>query len=229
MSIESISARIAENYNEIKKRLPQGVELVAVTKFHSVEQILPLQRVGICCIGESRIQELEKKYDQLKDIFKIHFIGHLQTNKAKQAVRMADLIHSVDSVKLANVINKEAQNIGKVQKILLQINCSREPQKGGIDPDMLLPELSQYAEMKNLQVIGLMTMAALVEDEMAVRMAFRLLKELRDSAAEKAIYHSLSNITMKHLSMGMSGDFHIAVEEGATMVRIGSALFRGIS
>ncbi|MBL8029272.1 MAG: YggS family pyridoxal phosphate-dependent enzyme [Fibrobacteres bacterium] len=198
-------------------RDPLSIELVAVTKFHPLEQILPLHGLGIKSIGESRIQELQSKFDPLQNRFKIHFIGHLQTNKAKMAVAMADLIHSVDSVKLASAVNIAAAAAGKTQNILLQVNCSNEEQKGGIHPSDFEKVLAEVSTFKNLKIEGLMTMAALTEDREAIRESFSLLRTLRDKTG------------LRHLSMGMSHDFDIAIEEGATLVRIGSAIFEGIS
>jgi pyridoxal phosphate enzyme (YggS family) len=202
----------------------RDITLVAVTKFHPVDQILPLAACGINAIGESRIQELQGKFDSLYGKYKIHFIGHLQTNKAKLAVKMADLIHSVDSEKLAAAVNSAALSIGKVQEILLQVNCSNEIQKGGIEPANFSSVLHSVSGMKGLKVKGLMTMAALTEDRDEIRSSFRLLKEIRDNA----LSNLPDGVELSELSMGMSHDFDIAIEEGATMVRIGSALFSGV-
>ena len=225
---------IETNYLHIKEciaasvlkseRAVNSVEVVAVTKFHPPEHILPLESLGVKSIGESKIQELQGKFDKLSKIFKIHFIGHLQTNKAKQAVSMADLIHSVDSERLALAINNAAASVQKKQEILLQVNCSNEDQKGGISPSEFENVLIRVSKLANIKIIGLMTMAALTDDKAAVRASFRLLRSLRDKGASLQI----SGVTLNHLSMGMSHDYNIAVEEGATLVRIGSALFEGI-
>jgi pyridoxal phosphate enzyme (YggS family) len=206
-------------------RSVSSIEIIAVTKFHPVEHILPLKTMGIISIGESRVQELQEKFEELGDVFKIHFIGHLQTNKAKQAVAMADLIHSIDSERLAIAVNNAAAALQKKQDILLQVNCSNEDQKGGVAPSEFEAVLKRVAQFANLRIVGLMTMAALTDDATAVRKAFHLLHELR----EKGRSMNLPGVDLVHLSMGMSNDFEIAIEEGATMIRVGSALFEGLS
>jgi len=206
-------------------RNPSDITLVAVTKFHSTEEILKLQKHGITRIAESRIQELQEKYDALHTHYEIHFIGHLQTNKAKQAVRMASLIHSVDSERLLLAIESEAQKLSKQQAILLQVNTSGESQKGGMAPEALPSMLEKASRLSHVKVQGLMTMAMQTDDPESARCCFRELARLRDNAHKL----SIPRISLDHLSMGMSGDYIPAIQEGATLVRIGSALFEGDS
>jgi len=202
-------------------RKSENVTLVAVTKTRSEREIAELKTLGIRIIGESRVQELAEKYPALKGSFEIHFIGHLQTNKVKQAVEMADMIHSVDSFKVASAIEAECQNLGKQMDVLLQVNTSSEPQKSGVTPEGLEELLLKVSGLQNLRVRGLMTMAMISEDNDKIRACFRKLREIREEILRKGA----DPAQFLHLSMGMSDDFELAVEEGATLVRVGSALF----
>jgi pyridoxal phosphate enzyme (YggS family) len=170
-------------------------------------------------VGENRVQELETKFDGLKGRFEIHFIGHLQTNKAKKAAVMADWIHSVDSLRLAQALDRACASLGKKPRVLIEVNTSGETQKYGAPPEMLPELLNGTASLRNLEVSGLMTMAMLTDNPEKARACFRFLRELRDRAAAEGLYR------LSELSMGMSQDYEIAVEEGATLVRVGTALF----
>ena len=206
---------------EKTERSAEDITLVAVTKTRSIEEILKLKSLGVKLIGENRVQELARKFDYLKTNFNIHFIGHLQTNKVKHVVPMVNMIESVDSVRLACAIDKECKKIGKKMDVLMEVNTSHEEAKFGIEPENLLPLLKQASELKHIEILGLMTMAMFTDYQEKIKSCFRLLRELK-TKAEKA---NIDNIHMRHLSMGMTNDFETAIEEGATIVRIGSAIF----
>jgi pyridoxal phosphate enzyme (YggS family) len=195
-----------------------GVRIVAVTKTHGPEAVRAAVAAGLRDIGENRVQEALQKQDALLDVsVEWHLVGTLQRNKAKYAAGRFVLIHSVDRGDLAAELDHRAAP-GTRQPILVQVNCSAEPQKGGVAPASLPVLLDQLRILERIEVRGLMTMSALTEDRAEQRRAFRLLRELRD-ASER------SGHRLPELSMGMSGDYSIAVEEGATMIRLGTILF----
>ena len=195
-----------------------GVRIVAVTKTHGPEAVRAAVAAGLRDIGENRVQEALQKQDALLDVaVEWHLVGTLQRNKAKYAAGRFVLIHSVDRADLAAELDRRAAP-GSRQPILVQVNCSAELQKGGVAPASLPELLDQLRTLERIEVQGLMTMSALTEDQAEQRRAFRLLRELRD-ASER------SGHRLPELSMGMSGDYPIAVEEGATMIRLGTILF----
>lgn len=206
---------ISENIFKIRNIIGPNVGLVCVTKNIPVEKIIEAISCGVDIIGESRVEEALEKYDKLPKGISWHLIGHLQTRKVKDAVRIFDLIHSVDSVHLAQEINKRAGAIGKIQDILLEVNISGEPTKYGFNPQEVGSAIDEIKKLPNVRVLGLMTMAPLVDDPELTRPIFRKLKKMADGFG------------LIHLSMGMSNDYMVAVQEGATMVRIGSAIFGG--
>jgi pyridoxal phosphate enzyme (YggS family) len=194
------------------------VSIVAVTKTHGPDAIRAAVAAGITAVGENRVQEALAKQDQLADVaVEWHLIGGLQRNKARHAVGRFALIHSVDRPDLGQELARRT-GTGRRQAVLVQVNCSGEPQKGGVEPEALPGLLDGLRPLEQLSVRGLMTMAALTDDATEQRRAFRLLRTLRDQAESAG--HSLPD-----LSMGMSGDFPVAVEEGATIVRLGTLLF----
>jgi pyridoxal phosphate enzyme (YggS family) len=201
-------------------RSPDEVRLVAVGKTQPVERIRQAISSGAGIIGENYIQEAREKLDQLGALnAQWHFIGHLQRNKAKYAVRMFDLIHTVDSLRLASELNQQAGKVQKIQPILVQINNSGEHTKFGI-AEANAPELIQdILNMRNLRLQGLMTMPPFFDAPEKVRPFFAALREMRDRLEDQF------DIALEELSMGMTGDFEVAIEEGATLVRIGTALF----
>lgn len=215
---------IAQNLKKIKSSLPAGVKLVAVSKFKSNEDILEAYQAGQTVFGENRVQELTEKYEQLPKDIEWHMIGHLQTNKVKYIVPFVHLIHGVDSFKLLKEINKQAAKVERVQKCLLQIHIAQEETKFGFDRDELLQMLSsdEFATLHNIQLWGLMGMATLTDSEAQVHKEFRGLKQLFDELKQSYFAH---DDNFKEISMGMSGDYAIAVEEGSTMVRVGSSIF----
>ncbi len=201
---------LQRNIDRLRARIPAGVTLLAVTKAVPPERIDATIAAGISVFGENKIQEAKAKIPAVSSRAHWHFIGHLQTNKAREAVELFELIHSVDSLKLATDLNKCAERAGKTQPILLEVNVAGEASKFGLKPDDLPAALEQINRLPRLQVEGLMTVAPLVRD---ARPHFRRLRELRDA-------HGL-----RELSMGMSHDFEIAIEEGATILRLGTAIF----
>lgn len=222
---------IAENILKVKQRIqksclkvgrnPDEVSIVAVTKTVPIEKIKEAINLGITDIGENRVQELLEKKNSIENV-RWHFVGHLQTNKVKYIVDFIYLIHSVDSLKLALEIDKRAKKINRVIDILIEVNTSGEETKYGVKPEEAIDLVKQISEnCEFLRVKGLMTVAAFLPNPEEVRPMFRLLRELKDEIAKL----NLKNVEMKHLSMGMSNDFEVAVEEGATLVRIGTAIF----
>lgn len=197
------------------------MKLVAITKYVDVARMQEAYALGIRDFGESRIQEaLPKRAVLSKPDLRWHFIGHLQTNKVKRVVEDFLLIHSVDSFKVAEALSREAAARGLVQPILVQVNTSEEPSKFGFSPETAPTEVWRIVrELPGVSVRGLMTMAPRVEDPEAARPYFRRLRELRDMLENQGLDG------LEHLSMGMSHDFAVAVEEGSTLIRIGSALF----
>jgi len=205
-------------------RNTEDIVLVCVTKEADINAMREAIDSGITDIGENTIQAAAAKYKLLgpKAGIRRHFIGHLQTNKAKNAVRIFDLIHSVDSLHLAEAIQKEAEKIGKMQSILLQVNISGEDSKYGLAPKEAEGAVVAISKMKNLMLLGLMTIAPYSDTPEDSRPHFKELKNMRDKLSSR----NCDNVDIKHLSMGMSGDFEVGVEEGADIVRIGSAIFK---
>ena len=223
MDFPGLPARLAAVRETVAQRQAargwrHQVRIVAVTKTHGLDAVRAAVAAGLDDIGENRVQEALQKQDALQDVGpRWHLIGTLQRNKARHAVGRFALIHSVDRADLAGELNRRVPAGGR-QAILIQVNCSSEPQKGGVMPDALPGLLEELRTLERIEVRGLMTMSALTEDTAEQRRAFRLLRELRDAAERSA--HSLPE-----LSMGMSGDYPTAVEEGATMIRLGTVLF----
>ncbi|MEW6162323.1 MAG: YggS family pyridoxal phosphate-dependent enzyme [Nitrospirota bacterium] len=204
-------------------RNPEDVKLVAVTKTVDIKRIREAIDYGLRVFGESRVQEAKEKISNLKSQIsnsKIewHLVGHLQRNKAKIAVQLFDLIHSLDSMGLADELDKHAERAGKIQKVLVQVKLSEEETKHGVPREDLMDLIEAVAEMKNLRLEGLMTMPPFFDDPEMARPYFRELRELRDKMVS-------SGYELPELSMGMTNDFEVAIEEGATMVRIGTGIF----
>lgn len=216
---------INENkYEEIRKQLvSQNTILVAVSKTKPVEAIKELYDLGHRDFGENYVQELVDKQAQLPSDIRWHFIGHLQTNKVKYLAPFVYLIHGVDSLKLLKEINKQALKAGRVIDVLLQVHIAQEETKFGFDSAELedLFTSGLFEELKNIQITGFMGMASFSDDKEQVRQEFRSLKQLFDRYKGVA----LPNVALSVLSMGMSGDYTTAIEEGSTMVRIGSLIF----
>ncbi|HOK76626.1 MAG TPA: YggS family pyridoxal phosphate-dependent enzyme [Verrucomicrobiota bacterium] len=200
-------------------RDPASVSLVAVSKGHPPETVCAAADLGITVFGENRVQEAKAKIPLCPGRLKWHMVGHLQTNKVRDALTLFDMIHSVDSLHLATEINKAAERSSRFVPVLLEVNVAGESTKYGYNPDTLLAELPMLNALPRLEIRGLMTMAPWTPDPERVRPVFRRLRELKEKCEE------ILGAPMEHLSMGMSGDFEVAIEEGATMVRIGTALF----
>lgn len=203
-------------------RDPLNVNLVAVTKTVSADTIKAAIDAGVFIFGENYIQEAMNKIDDIADTrLSWHFIGHLQSNKAKYVVRYFDLIHSVDTLKLAKEINRQAKKLDKIQNILVQVNIAMEATKSGVASKDTISLIREISTLKNLSVKGLMTMPPFFNQPEKVRPYFKHLAQLKKQIQTE----SIENIEMKELSMGMTGDFEVAIEEGATFVRIGTAIF----
>lgn len=209
---------IRENIEKILAQIPEGVTLVAATKTRSVEEIKEAIECGITDIGENYVQEAEKKFNEIGRCVRWHLIGHLQKNKVKKALKIFDIIETVDSFEIASEISKHSQ---KPYPVLIEVNSAKEPQKAGVFPEDVESLLRKISALPNIIVQGLMTMGPLVENPEDIRVYFRLTKNLFDSFREL----KLPNIEMKVLSMGMSDTWRIAIEEGATCIRIGTAIF----
>jgi len=203
-------------------RSPDSIRLVAVSKTMPADKVKEAIDAGAAIIGENYIQESREKFQALSQYnISWHFIGHLQTNKAKYAVRLFDLIHTVDTLKLARGLNKEAKKHDKVQQILIQVNISEELSKSGTGIDNVLGLTREISMLENLSLKGLMTIPPFFNSPEKARPFFKKLMEIKN-IIKKA---SIPNISMDELSMGMTGDFKVAIEEGATLVRIGTAIF----
>lgn len=215
---------IQTNIQEINTSLPPHVKLVAVSKTHPVETVMEAYNAGHRIFGENKVQELVSKYEVMPKDIEWHLIGHLQSNKVKYIASFVSLIHSVDSLKLLEVIDKEAQKHNRVIDCLLQIHIASEETKFGLSTDELeeLLNSNDFMEMNNIRVVGLMGMATFTDNMAQVRMEFKFLGNLFKSVKEK---YFADKPWFKELSMGMSSDYAVAIEEGSTMVRIGSNIF----
>jgi pyridoxal phosphate enzyme (YggS family) len=223
---------IKDNIAQIRRRIEQAaarcgrdparVRLLTVSKTVSAERVKEAIDAGIRLLGENYIQEAREKIDTLRGSPAVwHFIGHLQTNKARFAVGLFDLIHSVDSIKLARELDKQARRQGKVQPILIQVNIAEEKSKSGITEQAAPLLIREVSRCGNLSVRGLMTMPPFFNAPEKVRPYFKALRQLAGRIAAM----NIDGVTMAELSMGMTGDFEVAIEEGATIVRVGTAIF----
>jgi len=222
---------IWKNWENLQERLAQAAQragrdlreitVVAVTKTRTPAEIEAALRSGIHIVGENRIQEAEAKKDQVKTAAQWHLIGHLQTNKAKKAVDLFDLVQSVDSIRIAKALDSRAAQAGRILDILLQVNTSGVAHQAGASPETLEELVGQIAGLSHLRIQGLMTIGALSTDESLVRSCFARLRQLRD----QILAASMDGVEMKYLSMGMSSDFELAIAEGANMLRLGTTLF----
>jgi PLP dependent protein len=194
-------------------RSPQDVLLIAVSKTMEVERVRSAIAAGVAALGENRVQEARDKIEVLGHPVPWHLIGALQTNKAKDAARLFDWIHSVDRLELARELDRRAHALGRTLNVLLEVNVGEEPQKAGARPAEIKSLLDACAELSSVRVRGLMAIPPAAPDPEQTRPYFKRLRELRDQAS------------LEHLSMGMSADFEVAIEEGATMVRVGTAIF----
>ena len=217
---------ISRNISTIRATIPEGVTLVSVSKFHPAEAIMEAYQCGERDFGESRVQELLPKYEALPKDIRWHFIGHLQTNKVKQIVPFVHMIHSVDSVRLLETINREAEKIGRRVKVLLEVHVAKEETKSGFTPEEILSLDIQLSTFNYVDICGIMGMATNTDDSQEWRRCFREIKSLGKQLLNNTTqsYTTLHNPTLQ-ISMGMSDDYLVAIEEGSTMVRIGSTIF----
>ncbi len=202
-------------------RRPEDITLIAVTKTVDTDRINHAIECGIRHVGENKVQEVMEKYDLIAKKVKWHLIGHLQTNKVKYIIDKVALIHSLDSLSLAQEINKRAEKAGVVMEALIQVNVAEEESKFGMGMEEVDGFIRHIASFRNLKISGLMTIAPFYEDLSMVRPVFRELKVKYDALAQM----DLPNVEMRHLSMGMTHDFAVAIEEGANMIRVGTGIF----
>ncbi|MFB3055591.1 MAG: YggS family pyridoxal phosphate-dependent enzyme [Ignavibacteriaceae bacterium] len=220
---------IAENLKRLRDRIngqcaasgrsAEEIKLIAVSKNFGIDAITEVNKLEITNFGENKAQELRDKFELLGNKVNWHFIGTLQRNKAKYVVRAASLIHSVDSLSLADEINKQAAKNDKVQGILLEIKTSFEETKSGLNQDEQIIKLVEHCKtLSNINLLGLMTMAPYTDDEQLIRKSFSELRKLKDKISQQGFH-------LTELSMGMTSDFELAIDEGTTMLRVGSAIF----
>jgi pyridoxal phosphate enzyme (YggS family) len=224
MTIAEKVARVRERMEEAARRAgrdPRKIRLVAVSKTVDPDRIREALAAGVDSLGENYVQEAQKKIEELGHGAAWHFIGHLQTNKAKVAARLFDWFHSVDSLRLAEELNRVAGQQKKVLPVLLQINLGQEPTKFGALREETFQLLEQTGSLPGISVRGLMTLPPFFDDPEKSRPYFRALRELAEAASRRKI----AGVSLEELSMGMSGDFETAIEEGATLVRVGTAIF----
>ena len=224
-NLEFIRGKINNASHRLNTKL-EDIILICVTKERPVLQILDaITSAGITDIGENKIQEALTKYREINNRVKVkwHMIGHLQRNKVKDAIKIFDMIHSVDSLRLASQIDIEAEKIKKKIDILIQVNTASEETKFGVSVDKVLSLINDISKLRNLQIRGLMTIAPLESNPENTRPYFKKLRALKDDINEK--FQNNPAVKMKYLSMGMSQDYEVAIEEGANMIRIGRAIF----
>lgn len=226
-----IDSEIKNNLDNIMQRVKAAAEksgrksedirVVAVTKTVDAERIKNVFEYGLLDMGENRVQELLEKYDKLDPVCKWHLIGHLQTNKVKYIIDKVEMIHSVDSIELAKEIDTRASRHRRTMDILLQVNVSGEETKFGVSPEQIYDFVNAISCMENISLRGLMTVAPLTQNPQEVRPVFKKLYDIYIDIKRK----SIDNVNMDYLSMGMSNDFEVAIEEGANIVRIGTGIF----
>ena len=214
---------ISKNLQKIKNSIPKNVTLVAVSKTKPITAIIEAYKAGQKIFGENKIQEMAQKYQELPKDIEWHMIGHLQRNKVKYMASFVSLIHGVDSFKTLKEINKQAFKHNRIINCLLQVKIAKEDTKFGLAYDDILQILNaeEFLNLKNIQIIGLMGMASFVEDKTIIRNEFKTLKTYFNHLKN----YSSDNFKPTTISMGMSGDYQIAIEEGSTLIRVGSAIF----
>lgn len=216
-----MSEKIKTNILELLTELPEGVMLVTVAKSRSPEEIIQAVEAGVKIIGENYIQEAERVHAIVGNRVKWHFIGHLQKNKVKRAVVCFDMIETVDSVEIAREIENRCRQINKVMPVLVEVNSGRETQKSGVPPEDVEKVIREIAALANIKVEGLMTVGPLFDQAEQSRPSFAATRQLFERIKKLRI----QNVDMRYLSMGMTGNYHIAIEEGANVVRIGTRIF----
>jgi pyridoxal phosphate enzyme (YggS family) len=219
-NLKSVQDRIAAAAKRAGRN-PSSVRLVVVTKTVDAGRVREAAAAGATILGENRVQEAKEKIEQLGRVAHWHLIGRLQSNKAKYAVRLFDLIHSVDSIELAKELDRQAAKVGKVQDVLVEVSIAGEAAKAGVSAAGASGMVREAAKLDHVAIKGLMTMPPFSENPEDARPYFRRLRELASAITAE----NIPNVSMQELSMGMSGDFETAVEEGATLVRVGTAIF----
>jgi len=212
---------IRQNVKQLLSELPEGVQLVAAAKTRQPEEILEAVKAGVEIIGENYVQEAERARAVVGERAKWHFIGHLQRNKVKKAAALFDMIETVDSVEVAKELDKRCTEIGKTMSVLIEVNSGREKQKSGVFPENVELLVKEISSLANIRVMGLMTMGPRFGDPEDSRPYFVETRKIY----EKLKKLNLPNVEMKHLSMGMTNSYRIAIEEGANMVRLGTRIF----
>lgn len=222
MTLEERLSKVFETLKKESEPWGKMPRLIAVTKYSTPEEILPLASLGVTDIGENRVQAIREKLPALEGKFSMHMIGRPQSNKVKYIVNDVCMIHSLDSLSLAREIDRQAQKAEKQMPVLVQVNVAKEPQKGGIGEEELFPFLRECAHLPGLRVSGLMAIMPLGAERDQLFSLFQRMRLLFDESRQEAI----EGVQMEELSMGMSQDYDLAARAGATMVRVGSALFR---
>ena len=222
---------LAENLRQVEQRIENAckranrqrneVTLIAVSKTKPISMLEEIYKEGIRCFGENKVQELTEKYDQLPTDIKWHMIGHLQRNKVKYIINKTELIHSVDSLRLVETINQEALRKDVIANILIEVNVAEEESKFGLNINNVIPFIEKIALLPNIHIKGLMTIAPYVKNPEENRPVFRRLHKLSVDIDAK----NIDNVNMSILSMGMTNDYEVAIEEGATMIRVGTGIF----
>ena len=225
--MRSIEENIKDVWSRIEKAAQKAgkgkedIKLVVVTKTVEPARIKEAVNCGIQIIGENRVQEAESKFDQITEKVERHLVGHLQTNKAKKAVELFDFVQSVDSLRIAEEISRRASQRGKVMPVLVEVNTSGEETKFGIESHQVLPLIKSISDLEGIRIKGLMTIGLFSDDPEDTRPCFKRLKEVFDQLKQE----SIPDVEMTYLSMGMTSDFEVAIEEGSNMVRVGTAIF----
>jgi len=213
--------KISNNVKKLLKEIPSNITIVAVVKGRTVEEVQEAIESGIKYIGENYLQEAEKKYPFIGKVIRWHFIGHIQKRKPKKIVELFDMAETLDSIEVAEEINREASKINKIMPVLIEVNSGREPQKSGLIPENVESFIEQISHFKNIKVQGIMTMGPFFEDAEKLRPCFIETRKLFEDIKKK----NIQNAEMEFLSMGMSSSYKVAIEEGANIIRIGTLIF----
>lgn len=212
---------IVDNVKRLRREIPDYVTIVAASKTRTASEILELLDSGLRDVGENYVQEAQEKFEVIGSKARWHCIGHLQRNKVKKAVEIFDLIQTVDSLKLAEEIDKRCASINRRMPIMIEVNSGREEKKAGVFPENVFELIESLSSLENISVVGLMTMGPLTDDQEEIRPYLRLTREL----FEEISMQKIERVQMRYLSMGMSGSYKVAIEEGSNMVRLGTIIF----
>lgn len=212
---------IVDNVKRLRREIPDYVTIVAASKTRTASEILELLDSGLRDVGENYVQEAQEKFEVIGSKARWHCIGHLQRNKVKKAVEIFDLIQTVDSLKLAEEIDKRCAFINRRMPIMIEVNSGREEKKAGVFPENVFELIESLSSLENISVVGLMTMGPLTDDQEEIRPYLRLTREL----FEEISMQKIERVQMRYLSMGMSGSYKVAIEEGSNMVRLGTIIF----